>query len=76
MTCTSGWTTYQHLGRRPATIRRRTGQRVSLTRADRNEETLRQSDRIELTRSTSFVVRFALTPESAYLPTACATSAV
>jgi hypothetical protein len=64
---------YQHLGRRPVSIRRRTGQVVVLTRDDRNEETLRQSDRISLTRSCSFVVRFELTPERAYLPTVCDT---
>jgi hypothetical protein len=65
---------YQHLGRRPAAIRRRTGQLVVLSREDRNEETLRQSDRIELTRSRSVTVRFELTPERAYLPTVCDTS--
>ena len=65
---------YQHLGRRPAVIRRRTGQLVVLTRDDRNEETLRQSDRIDLTRSCSFAVRFELTPERAYLPTVYDTS--
>jgi hypothetical protein len=65
---------YQNLGRRPAAIRRRTGQLVVLTRDDRNEETLRQSDRIDVTGSCSFAVRFELTPERAYLPTVCDTS--
>lgn len=66
---TGGVYAYEHLGTRPALLRRRYGRPVNLSRESTRQETLHQLDEIVVAESFSVSVHFALTGDTGYTPT-------